>query len=1132
MSTSFEKTFEPSRTDISFRDILEFTPVGVLIFQRDWKIKFVNRNFFLFNGVVKDEPENIIGNSIFENRLFYESDIREELNLIKKGETFEKEIIASRTLNGGTVSILLKGAPISFDNEYAGGVLILEDLKIDSAKAKGSLVQSADFQNFLGTFSDFYIVVDNDGIVRVMPPTGIEMYEFLFEPDWSKSVLQTKKISSLLFKKLLENVFSSNKVVTTQIPFIRNHREIPARVTLIPFSDNGLVVNWVILLVKDLSKETEHIGLSEEEISELSKYQQITATIVDGLIGVNKNGKITFWNESASKLFGLTRSEVYGKFLGKIFPRIDEKYFDELKNLVHANNEWRGQLYNGEDESIADIFDVKIGIIGEGDDESVFFLCSPITERIKLEKKLKESEERFRNIVTNSHEFICTLDTRGRITYANPNLLDVFQYTENEIVNLDFTELIDSYYLINEVFDLKSIAEKQLQTIELPLITKHGQRIHVLSSFSVVADISGNIQYYNVILTDITLRKESEKDLMLIRSVFKASQDGIALLSKKRIILVNDSFVQMFNYKSASEILGRNPIDLIDDKDRERVAQMLDLADEGKESPSRFYFTGKKKNFTLFEVENSVSSYEIENEKFTVWILQDVTEEKKAQNALFVSEERYRSITENINESIWTAERQDGKLKTVFYTPAIKKITSYDAESFISNPTLWKDIIHPDYVDETVDKLYKFYSDPARHSDTFEYKIIDTLGNSIWIENRITVVRDRNGKIQKIFGIVSDISLSKRADEELKKSAANLKELNETKDRFISIISHDLRTPFSSILGFTDLLLNDKELDEEGKTQYIQYIQESSKSMLSLVNSLLDWTRLQTGSIKFEPERINVKELIEKSIQILSGSALQKKINLFSLIQKDFYVHADEGLLLQVFNNLISNAIKFTEPGGNIRLDARVNIEKKQIEFSVKDDGVGIRKEDIKKLFKVDTKFTSSGTAGEKGSGLGLSLVHDIIVKHGGEIWVESESGKGSEFIFSIPVASSNILLVDDNSTDRLLYSKLLTSLIPNYKIFNAENGKLALDIIRQASPALVISDHQMPVMSGYDLVKQLNITELKYKPPVIILSGDITKTIEAEYKDLGVEYVFQKPVNLAVFKNAIERSLRKAIFS
>jgi CheY-like chemotaxis protein/anti-sigma regulatory factor (Ser/Thr protein kinase) len=265
---------------------------------------------------------------------------------------------------------------------------------------------------------------------------------------------------------------------------------------------------------------------------------------------------------------------------------------------------------------------------------------------------------------------------------------------------------------------------------------------------------------------------------------------------------------------------------------------------------------------------------------------------------------------------------------------------------------------------------------------------------------------------------------------------------------------------------------------------------------------------------------------------MLSGASMQKNITLISDLDKDFYIHADEELMLQVFNNLITNAIKFTKPGGTIKIGASANIEKRQMEFSIQDDGIGIRKEDIDKLFKVDTKFTTDGTTGEKGSGLGLSLVYEIIRKHGGDIWVESEKGKGTTFTFAVPVASTSILLVDDMKTDRLLYSKLLKNLIPNYTILEAENGKQGLDIIKQSSPALVITDHKMPVMTGYDLVNQLNISELRYKPPVIVLSSDINKSIEAEYKDLGVEYIFQKPVNLTNFKTAIEHSLRKAFFN
>jgi CheY-like chemotaxis protein len=200
------------------------------------------------------------------------------------------------------------------------------------------------------------------------------------------------------------------------------------------------------------------------------------------------------------------------------------------------------------------------------------------------------------------------------------------------------------------------------------------------------------------------------------------------------------------------------------------------------------------------------------------------------------------------------------------------------------------------------------------------------------------------------------------------------------------------------------------------------------------------------------------------------------------------------------------------------------------IEFSVKDSGVGIKQDDIKKLFQVDTKFTSEGTEGEKGTGLGLSLVKEIIDKHGGEVWVESEFGNGSEFKFTLPIASANILLVDDSKTDRLLYSKILKSITPDYTVEIASDGKEAIEKILLTTPALVITDHLMPNMNGYNLVLEIKKAEIKGKPPIIILSGDLDREIVEEYHELGIEYVFQKPVNLNSFKQAVEKSLKKGI--
>lgn len=1153
-----EKTFGLSKENFSFKDALEVAPIGVLIFSKDFRVEFVNSNFFKFAGVVEGTPDLLIGKSIYEYRIFQNVDLRKDLIELKNLLAFEKELADLQTLSGNKISILLKCVPIILNNEFQGGIIILEDIKYAVSKTDIPLISSQNFQNFLSLISDCFFFVDREGNIKSFSTKGyresslrspssvrtpiedmptVEEYDFLFEPDSFISSKRPQKLSGIIFKKLLEQAITKTKTICTEIPFLKNSKEQKAAITIIPLAEGENKVETLIVLVSksDYLRNAENIV--DEEIKELQKYEYVASNLLDGLIGINKEGKIYLWNEGSAKLFGLTKSEVYGKFIGKVFPQMDETFLVKIKEELSEKTFWEGQFKIGEDESIAEYYSIRIGLLKDNDEENYILLCTNITQKAKVEENLRRSEEKFRNIVINSHEFILILDLTGKITYANPYFLEVFKYTEEEITRLFFSDLIDSYFLMNVGFNLKDIRNSKM--LEIPLTTKSGQKVYTLASFSIVRDLSDTPLYYNVILTDITLKKESEKDLLLIRSLFEASHDGIAIINKRKLFLVNDSFVKMFGYRNASEVIGQDPLNFVHNNDIVTVGRFIQDLEEGKntlaegtDSHNRFVFTGITKSNTTIYLENSVSSYEVENEKFIVWVLRDITVEKKAQEALQLSEERYRSITENINESIWTAERIDGKLKEVFYTPAIKKITGYSPESFLSDPLLWKKIIHPDDVNETISKMHKLYNDPARTFDTLEYRIIDALGNVIWIENKITVKRDANGEITKIFGIINDITLSKRAEEELKKSAQELKELNEAKDRFISIISHDLRTPFSSILGFTDFLLNEKDLPEEKRIQYVQFIQESAKSMLSLVNSLLDWTRLQTGRIKFEPQRINGRLLVDKSIQMLAGAALQKGVNLFSEIDKDFYIHADENLLMQAFNNLISNAIKFTNAGGQISVSANADVVKRHVQFSIKDNGIGIRKEDLPKLFKVDTKFTTIGTAGERGSGLGLSLVREIVQKHGGEIWVESEFGKGSEFIFTIPVSSTSILLVDDIRTDRILYSKLIKSLISGYSIIEAENGKHALEIVKQSSPALVITDHKMPVMNGYDFVKQLQISDLKYRPPVIVLSSDINSIIEEEYKNLGVEFIFQKPVNLSSFKNAIEKSLRKAIFA
>jgi PAS domain S-box-containing protein len=489
-----------------------------------------------------------------------------------------------------------------------------------------------------------------------------------------------------------------------------------------------------------------------------------------------------------------------------------------------------------------------------------------------------------------------------------------------------------------------------------------------------------------------------------------------------------------------------------------------------------------------------------------------------------------KAIIDNNKIGVWAAERIGSKIQPVLYTPAIKIITGFSADSFLNNPKLWFNIIHPDDSEEVIRKIRKFYNDEQRINERLEYRIVNNTGTIVWLENKISVIRNEWGEVQRVFGLVSDISHLKSYEEQLKQSAEKLQKLNEMKDRFISIISHDLRTPFNSILGFVDMMLEESSISSEDQKTYLNFIKDSSTSMYNLVNSLLDWTRLQTGRINFTPETINANAYVKKSKEMMTGMALQKNIEIINDLPQDIYIYADENLLLQVFNNIISNSIKFSKPGGTITISSKNLTEERMIRFSIKDSGVGIKNENIYKLFEVDKKLSTVGTQGEKGSGLGLSLCYEIVSKHGGKIWAESYLDIGTTIHFTIPIASEQILLVDDVNTDRILYSKLIKSIVPDHEVIEAQNGADALEIIKHISPALIISDHKMPLMDGLEMIKNLNCSDFKFKPPVIILSSHLDDETKNEYKKLGIEYVFGKPVNLSIFKKAIDRSIEQSV--
>lgn len=226
-------------------------------------------------------------------------------------------------------------------------------------------------------------------------------------------------------------------------------------------------------------------------------------------------------------------------------------------------------------------------------------------------------------------------------------------------------------------------------------------------------------------------------------------------------------------------------------------------------------------------------------------------------------------------------------------------------------------------------------------------------------------------------------------------------ESNAEKDKFFSIIAHDLKSPFNSILGFSDLLVKQMgEKDYDGIDQYADIIQQSSKSAMDLLMNLMEWSKAHTGRMEFQPEYFELNELIKESELLFTGAIIQKKICMTINIPNRTVVFADKNMIRTLMRNLISNAIKFTHSEGSIILSVVKNQD--EIIVSVSDTGVGISEESINKLFRIDENYSTLGTQNEKGTGLGLILCKELIEKHSGKIWCESEIGKGSIFYFSL----------------------------------------------------------------------------------------------------------------------------------
>lgn len=393
-------------------------------------------------------------------------------------------------------------------------------------------------------------------------------------------------------------------------------------------------------------------------------------------------------------------------------------------------------------------------------------------------------------------------------------------------------------------------------------------------------------------------------------------------------------------------------------------------------------------------------THELEQKQLeTIRLLDNLKEENEARRRteadLLENEFHFRTLADSGQALIWTSDLDK---KCNYFNQTWLNFTGKTIDEELGDG--WIEVVHPDDLKHCVEVYVTAFD--KREKFSMEYRILHSSGEYRWIQDDGTPRFNSKGEFIGYIGHCLDITERKNVEQALLQNENRLRELNATKDKFFSIIAHDLKSPFNGIIGFSNLLaIQVQENNYEGIEEYARVIQDSSLRAMELLENLMEWSRSQTGRMEFNPEFVEIVALINEVSKLLNDTAQQKSISISMELPQKIIVSADKAMITTVLRNLISNAVKFTNPGGKIVISAVQKPD--ELLVTICDNGVGMKNEVVEKLFHIDTNLSTTGTKNETGTGLGLILCAEFVKKHGGKIWVESEVGKGSKFHFTIP---------------------------------------------------------------------------------------------------------------------------------
>lgn len=848
-------------------------------------------------------------------------------------------------------------------------------------------------------------------------------------------------------------------------------------------------------------------------------------SVGDGIIAVDRRGFVKFLNGRACEMTGWEASGAVGRPLSEVFVAAAERdpdagpQADAILAQANADDAEQTAAYlladtNGERRLVRCVTAPTRSARGR---RTGAVLCF---QDISAERRSKRTQSLLAAIVADSDDAIISLTLDGDILSWNAAAKRLFGYSAEEAIGQSINLIIPDEWRLPARAILERLRRgERVDHFEAQRVAKDGRRIDVSLTISPLHDATGNVIGFSKVARDVTEKHATAAALTASeeqrRVIFHQAAVGMAMADLDGNFLeVNKRLASMLGY-SVDELAELSVQQVTHPDDRDITRDYMEAIARGDVSyrtvEKRFHRKDGGEVWTLTTV-SLLKGGHGQPRRF-LGIVEDLTSRKIAEQQLRESEERFRLLADNILQLAWMA---DAKGWIFWYNQRWYDYTGTTLEEM--QGWGWKDVHHPDHVERVVERIKYSWDTGELWEDTFPLRGKD--GQYRWFLSRALPVRDDAGRIIRWFGTHTDITDQRNAEEALKAASRR-------KDEFLAMLAHELRNPLAPIRTGLDLLA----LEGHPHAEAIGMMQQQVQHLVRLVDDLLDVSRIMRGKIELRSSPVDLCALARRAIASVSPAAQAGQLSVtVDMPEQPLWVHADDTRMMQVLDNLLGNAIKYTDAGGTVRVS--VGQEGDLAVATIVDTGVGLEPELLPHVFELFTQASRSLDRSQGGLGIGLTLVRQIVQMHGGSVEARSDgAGRGSTFTVTLPLCPTptdetsdespstlgrpqRILVVDDNATAAKIL-QLLLSKLGEHDIHVAADGLEALDKARQIRPEIVFLDIGLPSMDGYEVARLMRAEQHLKEVRIVALTGYGQESDRERSAEAGIDVHLVKPAGL-----------------